>query len=760
MLLKWIPWKFILRRLARAKGFVDPISLMARVSRFVQPSEVIAPVELLRAGVVLHARGLINSQAIQHNMDWIWPYWVEEQFNPESSSFIPRAFSLTHINLTHRNWTAVGTPGSTAMPVVDPRGLVMPFFDSWSLDAWILSSDGRSLIPSRASSVQQYMETREDLSVVTRFETQDFRLSSQARVIPVAGRPVLAFSVQATSLTVQGARLVVSVRPYNPEGISFINDIGRLTGGAGWQVNQEQDVVLSSPPEAYFASTYYEGDVYRKIESGNSGSDGHTRCPVGMASAAAVYSLDTDTGREITARVALSEENESKKMRGPLLSTTDWGTNLAGHCGLTMPDQQMVYLYDAALRTLILHTPDEVYAGPYTYKRFWFRDAAFILHAMLCAGLTERATKILDRILPRQQRTGYFESQFGEWDSNGQVLWLMDRFCRLTHTRPKPEWRSIVFRGYRWIQKKRRSTKGDGPHEGLLPAGFSAEHLGPNDYYYWDNFWSVGGLNASVSLLQQLGETDHARMAQRESEDLFLSIERSLQNVALRIGSSAMPASPYRRLDSGAIGSIVAGYPLDLFVPNDPRLYLTAEFLVTHCLSRGGFFHDIAHSGINPYLTLHLAQVFLKYGDTRFFTLMDTIKSLASPTGQWPEAIHPQTGCGCMGDGQHVWAAAEWLLMVRNCFIREVGGDHLVLCSGVKDEWYGDDGVIHFGPAPTDFGPMSLQIESDGTEVTVSWEGAWSEEAPSIEVRFPGRRSTRPRPGEDHVRLPHKGNLA
>ena len=86
------------------------------------PSQVLAPTELIRAGIMLMARGLINSQAIQHNLDWVWPYWVEQQFDPRNPAFIPRAFSMTHINITHRNWTAVGLPGRLEMPLVDPRG--------------------------------------------------------------------------------------------------------------------------------------------------------------------------------------------------------------------------------------------------------------------------------------------------------------------------------------------------------------------------------------------------------------------------------------------------------------------------------------------------------------------------------------------------------------------------------------------------------------------------------------------------------------
>jgi len=132
--MKWLPWRFVVKNVARRHGFLDPIALLSKLHGFAQPSEVGEPIELLRAGVVFHARGLINSRVIQHNLDWVWPYWIERQFDPKDPSFIPRAFSITHINLSNRNWTAVGHPDCDELPVVDPRGLLTPFFDSWSLD--------------------------------------------------------------------------------------------------------------------------------------------------------------------------------------------------------------------------------------------------------------------------------------------------------------------------------------------------------------------------------------------------------------------------------------------------------------------------------------------------------------------------------------------------------------------------------------------------------------------------------------------------
>src|SRR6185503_7644675 len=137
-----------------------------------------------------------------------------------------------------------------------------------------------------------------------------------------------------------------------------------------------------------------------------------------------------------------------------------------------------------------------------------------------------------------------------------------------------------------------------------------------------------------------------------------------------------------RRMDSGAVGSLVADFPLQLFAPGDPRIMRSVEWLLANSFVHGGFFQNMIHSGINAYLTLHIAQVLLRAGDRSAHQLIDAVAKLASPTGQWPEAIHPRTLGGCMGDGEHVWAAAEWILLMRNCFVREEG-DSLVVGSGI-----------------------------------------------------------------------------
>lgn len=169
----------------------------------------------------------------------------------------------------------------------------------------------------------------------------------------------------------------------------------------------------------------------------------------------------------------------------------------------------------------------------------------------------------------------------------------------------------------------------------------------------------------------------------------------------------------------------------------DRHLQDTVEFLLTHCFVNGAFYQNMIHSGLNAYLTLHVAQVLLRAGDSRYLALMDSVAKLASPTGQWPEAIHPLTGGGCMGDNHHVWASAEWLLMVRHCFVREESGQ-LILFAGVPARWLEQKQPVHFGPAPTAFGAVTLTLWPDPiTRPRVECQGTWHGEAPDIVLALP-----------------------
>ncbi|MDB6167401.1 MAG: hypothetical protein JWM88_265 [Verrucomicrobia bacterium] len=723
--------RFLITRAARAYGFLDPVSLLAKMRGFSQPSEVGEPVELLRAGMIFHARGLINTKAIQNNLDWIWPYWVERQFNPNDESFIPRAFSFSHINLTHRNWTAVGLPDVPYYPIVDPRGLVTPLFDGWSLDLWFVGENGAVQTPSKLTEFSQELRLQPNPCVHSVAGLEGAVVTTDVEMCLTDGYPQCCIEVGVQP----GARgsVVLAIRPYNPEGVSFIDHLAPAADGLGFVVNRRHPVRFDRAPARFALSVYEEGDVWQRLQQAVDVNSEAT-CEVGMATGAAVFDAAKVEARPLRIRVPIYDE--LKRTRQPRFAQESaWTAEIAGLSALRIGDARLQRLYDQAVTNVVLHAGVEVFPGPYTYKRFWFRDAVFILHALLALGGVERVRRAMEGFIPRQRRDGYFLSQEGEWDSNGEALWMYRRFAQLTGEKLPADWLAAAVRGARWIQRKRLPADLGRPEAGLLPAGFSAEHLGPNDFYYWDDFWGVAGLRSAAALLL---DSDPKRSAEftRQADDFFATIQRSVPSGPHRRFPGALPASPKRRMDAGAVGSLVADYPLQLFAPGDSRILLTADYLRDHSSFEGGFFQNMIHSGINPYLTLHLAQVRLRAGQAdEAWALMKCVADLASPTGQWPEAIHPRTGGGCMGDGQHIWAAAEWAFLVRNCFVREeVGG--LVIGSGVRPEWWRGQGAS-FGPTLTPYGPVTVRIEAvaEGARLTV--DGQWRGAAPHLDLKLP-----------------------
>ena len=64
------------------------------------------------------------------------------------------------------------------------------------------------------------------------------------------------------------------------------------------------------------------------------------------------------------------------------------------------------------------------------------------------------------------------------------------------------------------------------------------------------------------------------------ADEMRRAIERSIERIPPSRSLGGIPASPYRRIDAGAVGSLVADYPLQLYPPAAPRIMATVEALL------------------------------------------------------------------------------------------------------------------------------------------------------------------------------------
>ncbi|MGI8908697.1 MAG: hypothetical protein ACR2IE_19675 [Candidatus Sumerlaeaceae bacterium] len=704
-----------------------------------KPSEVTVPNELIPSGVLIQLRGLFNLHTLSINSDWIWPYWMEQQGNPKSSSFIPRAMSLAWINLTHRNWTGIGVLGSTREGVVDPRGMVTPWMQGWSLDTWIRRGNN-CVFPSRLRDADVQQILRENMPFIqTRFMAGDLGVEEEAWCFRNDNLDYAVHEVHLHNPTRQliTIDLVFAVRPANPEGLSLINNIVYNTRGF-WNIDNSLALYFVEKPDRVLASSHTRGDVSLHLDE--EWDDNSVHDPAGLATAASIYRLTIQPGETAT-RYAIMPLEPSNPRFFPLGRFTpeflenakqetllQWRDKLGEGVTMDLPDERYQACFDANRAfLLLLNDGHEITAGPLTYHRHWFRDAAYMLNALNKIGYGPEVARNLEFIPLKQWKNGYFCSQKGEWDSNGEAIWTIVEHWRLTgDIETLRQLYPSIRRAALWIEKKRHDvTVTKQKPRGLLPAGFSAEHLGPNDYYYWDNFWCLRGMFDAADAALALGfEKDHKvllELAQNYLRDLEQAMNRDIEHSKSR----ALPAAPGRRPDAGMIGNIAAAYPLKLFRPEDtPWLRNTIEFIRDHLFHDEGFYQQMIHSGVNSYLTLQMAQCMLLSGDIGAYKLIDYMLKLATSTWCWPEAIHPRTFGGCMGDGHHGWAASEWLLMMRNLVIHEQG-DVLQVTRLLPAEWCHPGQRVAINNAPTYFGDVSVAVdfahESETLTITANW---------------------------------------
>jgi len=727
MWLKRILLQQLVSRL-RIKGALRFLYALEKVGH---PSEVAFPMELLPSGVKMHLRGFMTFHSVQINLDWVWPYWIVKQFDPRSTSFIPRAMNLTHVNQTHRNWTAVGVLGGKVEPVVDPRGLLTPWFDGWSLDVWLYRKS-RLIAPSRLHKVRQSL--RGSLPIVyTSFTEEGLHVSWEIFGARVDGHETVIEKVRVQNLLEEEAkaRLYLSIRPYNPEGMSLIRHLAYHEGGA-WEINHALAVVLQQPPDQVGCSDQRIGDV--SILLPHVDSCRRLSCGAGMATALAAYRIGLAPG-EVREFTAVCTTNKSVKVNGKVVgafrdvdtsalrekSVRAWRSLLSRGMTVTLPDGKMQKCFEANKAFLHLFDDgEEITPGPLTYHRFWFRDAAFLINALDKLGYHDAARTKLLTYPSRQQKNGYFISQNGEWDANGEAIWTLMEHYRLTRDK---NFLAAVYpairKGIFWIEKKRgKNEKKEGPAKGLMPPGMSAEHLGPNDYFYWDDFWSLAGIRDGMEAATVLGKTRERKRFDQFYRTFRQDLQASLREVERRLGSKIIPASPFRRMDAGAIGSISALYPLRLVSADDPWVANTVDYLRKACFFEDGFFQNMIHSGVNPYLTGQIAQCYIYRRSAEARPLIDYLLKIATPTFTWPEAIHPRTGGGCMGDGHHGWAAAEMLLLIRNLLFFEEK-DRLVLTPILPKEWTEEGTVIAVERGPTYFGPLDFTVQCRGERIVL-----------------------------------------
>ncbi|MBI5302842.1 MAG: hypothetical protein HY868_11960 [Chloroflexi bacterium] len=754
--------KFIAARFHVPGDALDRFFASGRIGRGAE-TRLPFPAELIPIGARLVMRGWANNEFFPSNRDWILPYWAERQFDPRDPGFIPRGFNLYTINYTHRDWTMIGNRAREREAIVDPRGLVTPWLDGWSLDVW-LAVDGKLYAPSRLPDDAVVQSLHENLPIiVTIFRAGDLRVRLESFAVEESGEWIVEnITVENPSHNTHHASLYLAIRPFNPEGVSLVSELERREGEKGnegngaFLVNHALGVILP-PPDAVACSNLANGDVALALPNLNNATQIH--CDAGLGNAIAAYHLELGAGesKTLTAQMPMTpsiraDNDDDNAIRNSQFAILDpdqsranviatWREQLNYGMRVRLPDEHLQNAFDANKAfLLLLHDGQTITPGPFTYHQFWMRDAAYLLNALDKLGYHDQAEQVIERFARRVQKDGFFNATEGEWDSNGAAIWTMLEHARLsgdTGLLSGNYW--MILRLASWINSKRQTTKDKErktAHYGLFPPGPSAEHLGPSDFFYWDNFWGLAGLRDAALIAEWLQQENDAKKLRANFDAFRADLDASLATNVARLGRAAMPASPYRRLDAAMIGSLVALHPLHLFAAHDPRIVDTLTALHQVAWMEDAYFNHVGHSAFGTYLSLHVAQCLLLQRNPDAWKTINWVLRHASPTFTWAEGIHPLTRRGGMGDGHHGWAVADFLLAVRNALLFEED-KHLVITPALPEDWTAEMNVIQVRDAPTYFGNVSFTIAFGERTATLVVNAVWRDAPEYIEWNLP-----------------------
>jgi len=713
--------------------------LLRALANMGRPAPVFFPPELIDQGLGLALTGLTNTFAFQSHASWALPWWAEQQVRPESPSFIPTGVNVLTANLTHRNWVALGLAGAPCKAMVDPCGMLTPkaFGHSWMPTVALA---GRTWIPSRldAAQVDQRLRDGWQNRVVTSYRVHEaLQWNSEAMAFRHGDQDWVHWTHNLAWAGEDPVDLVfaLGLRPYNALclGPIFRSRLRKRY----WSVNHQSALLLACEPDTVWFGKDRSDPLLDEppLEPFPRG-----RARSGWLAGVARWNLRLEPGQSWTLETFTPIPAQDRRLRWRNLDTEGlqasaakeaaaWEERLAP-LGLRLADRELQILVTALVHRLPVFDNGGHFApGSFFYNHFWIRDSAFLALAHDLWGLHGAVAAKEASWMRTQTRAGDFRSHSGEWDGTGQTLftWATHALTTGSVSILARNWRCMA-RGARWIAKVRRRERNPAsPRAGLLPAGLSAEHFGPNDHYLWDNFWCLAGLDRFHLALTcwdeaPVGARRLADWLAAEASAYRADLQTHIARLTARHGG-LLPSSPYRHPDAACIGTLVALAPLDLALGPATAIWARAniDFLTDHWVRDSLFYQPIVHTGGNAYLTAQLARALQCLGDARWLGLLEGIQAHASPAWTWPEAIHPHTGGGCMGDGDHGWACAEVLTLVRQALVREQAGRLLLLPNAPEDWWA--NGPLSLTGAPTPAGRLTFSLvpEGNGTHVLV-WE--------------------------------------
>jgi len=431
--------------------------------------------------------------------------------------------------------------------------------------------------------------------------------------------------------------------------------------------------------------------------------------------------------------------------KGITQSCLDWIGRRPGR--LICPDARLARVWDRSAYHLQAAMENGLpRSGVANYPAFWMRDGVLILRALDVMGRADLGRTGCDYLAPL-----LFSGGFGaEADAPGEGIWALVSHAQITqdfawlaphfpHIQRRAEWLERMTEAdapVRRVGENRLPAYGDMPGVNLLfPASQDGLLRGRMDWHspdFYINCWAVAGFRLAAQAAGELGKPAPARAWADRADRLEDALAKHLLPAYGNERDPVVTPHPTGVL-AGHTDTLRAQFeawfrahrlgPDGMRAPE--RLWTYFEVAQVHNAFRLDL-DDLAWTGLDG---------LLGEGGTSSWDVSAFGEGLPGGSECLPlrngEArrgwLDPQAAQA--GNMPHGWTAAEWILLLRDLFVRD-DGDRLVLGPHIPRTWLLPGARFGARDLPTRLGLVSfLATVGDGGEIDLEYDGPEDYEA-------------------------------
>ena len=664
-------------------------------------------------------------------------------------------------------WTVAGVDGDPAEVLVNEEGMVEARKGGFSIEPFAYV-DGKLFTWADVKTSQSLAGSHfPEPSVV--WDGGDWQLVlSPVAVLGPSDSSVayLQYRITNSGRTRRSVRLYLAVRPFQvdppwqflntPGGVATVRQLAIDNGTV--RVNGEPAVVSLTPPNAFGAVSFDQGNIVDYLREGTLPPTPNVTDAFGHASGALSYAAEVDSGDASVVEIAIPlhasalsqlERERVLGSRSPRDRVADgrrvWRDAIERVTIELPPSASRVVnsLYANLAYILVNRDHAGLQPGSRSYERSWIRDGSLEATALLRMGRTDAAREFLEWYAGFQFPNGKIPccvdsrgaDPVPEHDSHGEFIYLAAEYWRHTHDRAVLErvWPNVM-RAVQYIdslrQQRRTAEFQSGDKRaffGILPPSISHEGYSAKPMHsYWDDFFTLRGLKDAVVLAHALSRPEESQLAVLRDEfrrDLYASIQFAMAHHRIDFIPGAADLG-----DFDATSTTIAVAPvgeLGLMPETVARaLDRTFERYWTEFVAR----RDGTKSWENytPY-ELRSVGTMVRLGKRdRAQAMLDWFFKDQRPAAwyQWAEVVwrDPATP-KFIGDMPHTWVGSDYIRSVLDMFAYERESDStLVIGAGVPEAWVMEKPGVTVRKLSTHYGALSYTMRNENGSVRVSMQ--------------------------------------